>query len=225
MSSGVINGVGNGVGNGGASHGALMDQVYRRQKHVYDLTRKYYLFGRDRLIAELGAQPGASVLELGCGTGRNLARIATAYPDVRLYGLDISHEMLELAGVKLAARAELAAGDATSFDPAGIFAKDRFDHIVLSYALSMIPDWQGAMAHAANHLAPGGRLHIVDFGDLGELPRVLSGVLRRWLALFHVSPRDAMSEFAGRLAATHGLVHAIAHGPGRYYQLITLTRT
>lgn len=219
------------LSSGGAGHGALMDQVYRRQKHVYDLTRKYYLFGRDRLIAELGAQPGARLLELGCGTGRNLAQIATAYPDVRLYGIDISTEMLDLAQAKLATRATLAAGDATSFDPARAFASDRalaiagFDHIVLSYALSMIPDWQGTIAHAVNHLAPGGRLHIVDFGDLGGLPRVLSGVLRRWLALFHVNPRDAMAEFAGRLAATHGFVHAITHGPGRYYQLITLART
>ena len=29
---------------------ALMDRIYRRQRHVYDLTRKYYLLGRDELI-------------------------------------------------------------------------------------------------------------------------------------------------------------------------------
>ncbi len=32
------------------SHAELMDGVYRYQRHVYDLTRKYYLLGRDRLI-------------------------------------------------------------------------------------------------------------------------------------------------------------------------------
>jgi S-adenosylmethionine-diacylgycerolhomoserine-N-methlytransferase len=77
-----------------AGHGALMDRVYRRQKHIYDLTRKFYLFGRDRLIAELDARPGASVLELGCGTGRNLAQIGARWPRVALHGLDISREML-----------------------------------------------------------------------------------------------------------------------------------
>jgi len=210
--------------SGGASHGALMDQVYRRQKHVYDLTRKYYLFGRDRLIAGLGAFPGESVLELGCGTGRNLAQIAAAYPAVRLYGLDISQEMLTLAGGKLGHRAALAAGDATSFDPSHLFAVAGFDHIVISYALSMIPDWQGTISHAAAQLAPGGRLHIVDFGDLGGLPRAVSRLLRTWLRLFHVSPRGEMAQFAQWIAATHGLTCTIAHGPARYYQLIALRR-
>ncbi|HEY0281515.1 MAG TPA: hypothetical protein VGC27_02700 [Rhizomicrobium sp.] len=32
------------------NHAALMDEIYRHQRYVYDLTRKYYLFGRDRLI-------------------------------------------------------------------------------------------------------------------------------------------------------------------------------
>ncbi len=205
-------------------HGALMDQVYRRQKHVYDLTRKYYLFGRDRVIAGLGAKPGARVLELGCGTGRNLARIAAAWPDVQLYGLDISHEMLGLAKGKLGSRATLRVADATAFDPQAAFGVAGFDHIVVSYALSMIPDWQGTIAHAGAQLAPGGRLHIVDFGDLGGLPRPLAGMLRRWLALFHVTPRDGMADFAARVAACDGLSCAVAFGPGRYYQTIMLAR-
>jgi S-adenosylmethionine-diacylgycerolhomoserine-N-methlytransferase len=207
-----------------AGHGALMDRVYRRQKHIYDLTRKYYLFGRDRLIAQLDAQPGESVLELGCGTGRNLAQVERVWPDVRLYGLDISQEMLTLAAAKLADRARLAAGDATAFDPQSLFGSAGFDHVVLSYALSMIPDWQGTIAHAAGLLAPGGRLHIVDFGDLTDLPRPLSALLRGWLRLFHVTPRDDMSVHAARIAASHGLTFAKAHGPLRYYQLITLSR-
>ena len=207
-----------------ASHGVLMDQVYRRQKHIYDFTRKYYLFGRDRLIAEMNATPDARVIELGCGTGRNLARIGKVWPQVSLYGLDISQQMLGLAAEKLGTRATLAAGDATGFDPAALFATSAFDHVVLSYALSMIPDWQGTIAHAAGLLAPGGRIHIVDFGDLADLPRPMSGLLRGWLRLFHVTPRDDMSVFAARIATRHGLAFAKTHGPLRYYQLITLSR-
>ncbi len=51
-------------------HGGLMDRVYRRQRHFYDATRKYYLLGRDPMIAGLKPPPGAAVLEIGCGTGR-----------------------------------------------------------------------------------------------------------------------------------------------------------
>lgn len=66
-----------------------MDSIYRSQRHIYDLTRKYYLFGRDRLIAGLDLLAGGSVLELGCGTGRNLALIARRWPGAELFGLEI----------------------------------------------------------------------------------------------------------------------------------------
>ena len=60
---------------------ALMDRMYRRQRHIYDLSRKYYLLGRDEAIARLDPAPGDGVLEIGCGTGRNLIKAAQAYPD------------------------------------------------------------------------------------------------------------------------------------------------
>ncbi len=58
----------------------LMDRVYRHQRHVYDLTRKHYLLGRDHLIDRLEPPAGGHVLELGCGTGRNLIAAAKRYP-------------------------------------------------------------------------------------------------------------------------------------------------
>ena len=61
-------------------HARTMDDVYRYQRYIYDLTRKYYLFGRDTLLRSLDIPDGARVLEIGCGTGRNLvvaARVPT----------------------------------------------------------------------------------------------------------------------------------------------------
>ena len=57
-----------------------MDRVYRYQRYIYDFTRKYYLFGRDRLIRELALKPGERVVEIGCGTARNLIRMARPTP-------------------------------------------------------------------------------------------------------------------------------------------------
>lgn len=155
---------------GATGHAALMDEVYRGQRHIYDFTRKYYLFGRDTLIEGLNARQGMRVLEVACGTGRNLAKIGKAWPGVRLYGLDISVEMLKSARAAVGNEARLGEGDACSFDPQALLGEAAFDRIVLSYSLSMIPDWEGAYAHAASLLAPGGELHVVDFGDLGGLP-------------------------------------------------------
>ena len=204
-------------------HAALMDEVYRGQRHIYDLTRKYYLFGRDTLIAEMDAQPGARVLEIACGTGRNLAKVRKAWPGVRLYGLDISAEMLKSARATLGDGACLGQGDACTFDPQALLGEAQFDRIVLSYSLSMIPNWEAALDHAASLLADGGTLHIVDFGDLAGLPRPFAAGLRTWLAKFHVEPRAAMPQTAARIAAARGLTLASRRGPLGYYQLHVLS--
>ena len=61
-----------------AAAAALMDRIYHRQRRYYDFTRKYYLLGRDRLIEGLAPPPGGRVLEIGCGTARNLVAAARA---------------------------------------------------------------------------------------------------------------------------------------------------
>ena len=72
-----------------------MDGIYKYQRYIYDLTRKYFLLGRDRLLDDMKPEPGHVVLEVGCGTGRNLIQAARRYPEAKFYGFDISNEMLE----------------------------------------------------------------------------------------------------------------------------------
>lgn len=207
-----------------SDHAGLMDSIYRGQRHIYDLTRKYYLFGRDRLIGKLEAAPGSAVLEIGCGTGRNLSHVGRAWPGVALHGLDLSAEMLKSAEAKLGDSAVLAQGDATRFDAAALFGRAEFDRVILSYALSMIPDWKGALDQAVGVLAPGGRLHVVDFGDLSGLPFPLRALLRAWLRRFHVTPRHDLADHAASLAARRRLTCRSRRGPFGYYRLVTITR-
>ncbi|HEX7822376.1 MAG TPA: class I SAM-dependent methyltransferase [Sphingobium sp.] len=182
-----------------------MDAQYRWQRHIYDLSRKYYLLGRDGLIRALAVPAGGSVLELGCGTGRNLALVARRYPMARLYGVDISSEMLKSAR-RNAPTAHLAQGDATRLDTAALLGEATFDRIFMSYTLSMIPGWQGALDQAARLLAPGGQLHVVDFGQQEGLPRWFRALLTRWLARFHVTPRGDLLPVCEALAVREGLV-------------------
>jgi S-adenosylmethionine-diacylgycerolhomoserine-N-methlytransferase len=175
----------------------LMDRIYRRQRHLYDFTRKYYLLGRDRLIHRLSPPAGSRVLEIGCGTARNLVMAAQTYPDVHFFGIDISTEMLETARTVveregIAPYVRLARADATTFDPALQFGVPGFSRIFVSYTLSMIPGWQTVLARALTWLPPGGELHIVDFGGQDRLPDWFRAALRGWLGLFHVEPRDTL---------------------------------
>jgi S-adenosylmethionine-diacylgycerolhomoserine-N-methlytransferase len=178
-------------------HAVLMDRIYRHQRYIYDFTRKYYLFGRDRLIRELALKPGARVIEVGCGTARNLIRIAHAYPDAVLFGLDASAEMLETSAkairrAGLGHRIKLVQAYAEDLTPALFGETAPFDAAVFSYSLSMIPDWRRALASAHAALAPGGTVHVVDFGDLKGLGSLGERTLRAWLGLFHVAPREEL---------------------------------
>jgi S-adenosylmethionine-diacylgycerolhomoserine-N-methlytransferase len=188
---------------------AAMDRMYRRQRHVYDLTRKYYLLGRDRLIIGLRARPGDRVLEIGCGTGRNLILAAKTFPHARFHGIDVSSEMLvtareAIARAGVAARVEVALADATSFDPQALFGIASFERIFISYTLSMIPDWTAVLDQAMTRLSPGGTLHVVDFGGQEGWPGWFRVALRRWLRLFHVHPRRRLEARLADLCALTG---------------------
>ena len=192
-----------------SDHKGLMDGVYRYQRHIYDLTRKYYLLGRDGLIADLDVPAGGAVLEIGCGTGRNLIAVGKAWPRAALYGVDISEAMLAtargcVAKAGIGDRVTLAQGDACGFDAQALFGRATFDRVFISYALSMIPDWEAALRQAARCVAPGGRLEIVDFGQQERLPGLWKRALFGWLGAFHVSPRAGLHAAVERLAQDVG---------------------
>lgn len=203
----------------GGDHAALMDSVYRGQRHIYDLTRKYYLFGRDRLIDGLDCALGDRVLEIACGTGRNLELVRQRWSGVRLHGFDISREMLKNASARLGGGAQLAQGDACAFTPMELFGQDGFERVILSYSLSMIPDWRAALEQAIAALSPTGSLHVVDFGDLDGMPGFAAAGLRGWLSKFHVAPRADLAEVAAVLARHYRLECTVTRGPLGYYQM------
>ena len=177
-------------------HADLMDGMYRYQRHFYDLTRRYYLLGRDRTIRNLDVPQGGTLLEVGCGTGRNMALAHKHFPTARLYGLDIYQEMLISARKTFATKAtvpDFRVADATAYTPRE-FGVTGFDRILISYALSMIPDWERAVDASIAALNPGGQLHIVDFGQQEGLPTWFRSLLQAWLAKFHVTPRASLRE-------------------------------
>src|ERR1700726_4339807 len=186
-----------------------MNRMYRRQRYIYDGTRRYYLLGRDQLISGLKPAPGANVLEIGCGTGRNLLQAARLHPKARFFGIDVSTEMLTsaisaISRRGLTERIRLAHGDGTAFSPESLFGIRSFDHVLISYSLSMIPDWRRVLQAASGHLKPCGSLHIVDFGDQERLPAIARALLRRWLAMFDVTPRDDLERELSAMAETSG---------------------
>jgi len=177
-----------------------MDRMYRHQRYFYDLTRKYYLLGRDKLLAEMDVQPSANILEIGCGTGRNLMILARRRPNANFFGLDASAAMLETAAEQIRRsridNVTLKTALADTFGHDETFGlKHAFDAVFFSYSISMIPAWRGSIENALRNLKPGGTLYIVDFYDQGDVPKLFQKLLKGWLRQFHVQFWDELLPF------------------------------
>lgn len=175
-----------------------MDKMYRHQRYFYDFTRKYYLLGRDQLIEKLNVKDGENILEIGCGTARNLMILARKYPAANFYGLDASAAMLKTARKNIAAKRlknitlkNILAGDFNyrkTFD-----LTEPFDTIYFSYSITMIPNWKEAIANALANLKSGRSFYIVDFYDQRDLSATFRRILQSWLKIFDVIyPKDLM---------------------------------
>src|SRR5919202_6388390 len=96
-----------------------------------------------------------TVLELGCGSGNDAARLARAGYDVT--ALDVSPEAIEQAHAKLGASVRLLVADMTAPLP---FASATFDAVMSNVALHMFPDsvTRSLFAEIGRVVCPGGLL-------------------------------------------------------------------
>jgi S-adenosylmethionine-diacylgycerolhomoserine-N-methlytransferase len=182
----------------------MMDRMYAVQRYFYDITRKYYLFGRDRLIERMPVSPSDRVVEIGCGTGRNLALLARRHERTQFYGFDAANVMIDTAQKKMMAagiadRVHLKQGLAEELDAPAWFGVEAFDRAFFSYSLSMIPTWPAAIEAAIANLKTGGEMWVVDFWDQAGYPWPFPAILKGWLTLFHVHYRPELLEYLQKM--------------------------
>ena len=208
-----------------------MDNMYRRQRYIYDLTRKYYLFGRDKLIQELPVGRDEHICEVGCGTARNLVLLAKRHPSATFSGIDASSEMLKTAQASVdaagaGAQVKLATALSTDFSGVLFGRAQPFDRLIYSYSLSMMDDWRAALEHGFAQLKPGGTVHVVDFGNQEGLPGWFKKMLGTWLDQFHVRFRPEVREwFEAQERAGRGRMTYRSVMRGYAYRLDFLSKT
>jgi S-adenosylmethionine-diacylgycerolhomoserine-N-methlytransferase len=168
-----------------------LQHYYKLHSRIYDATRWSFLFGRKAIVEQLAAQTEPQrILEVGCGTGKNLALLAKRFPKAHITGVDVSSDMLSVAKHKLAHLGNrvtlldhpyplMPCEDSRSRTPQ--FNHQKYDVILFAYALSMFnPGWDAAITAAIDDLNDGGTLAVVDFH---RTPFV---VFRRWMGVNHV---------------------------------------
>lgn len=151
-----------------SANNAALARYYRLHAGIYDATRWSFLFGRDELLRSVRRRSEPSrILEVGCGTGRNLAQLACMFPHAELTGIDLSEPMLAKATRRLSSFAKrVRLVNEAYAQPLG--GSTGFDLIIASYALSMFnPGWEHAIETAATDLRPGGIVAVVDFSHTG----------------------------------------------------------
>lgn len=149
-----------------------------------NLSRQYALCGYNTILQALSPQPDESLLEIGCGEGRNLQRIAYRYPALDVYGLEPSEAMLAIAKRRLAFTHD-AQQIMQKYEhehqimPTSFNQDKHYDHVLFSHVLAVLPNWKAAIEQALLHLKPGGMLHIVEFSHISEVSW-LSALPNQW---------------------------------------------
>lgn len=147
---------------------------------------------RRKAVRRLGLKRGDTVLEVGCGTGRNLALLCDAVgDDGQVIGVDASAGMLTQAR-RLVGRQGWSNVSLIQQDAAELALEDQVDAVFFSLSYSALPDRKPVLQKAWEALRPGGRLVIMDAGLLASpLGRVLGPIGE---AIATVFPGDPYSQ-------------------------------
>ena len=147
---------------------------YKKDASIYDFNRRFFLFGRNRLINQIAKTVSpSSILEIGCGTGVNLIKLNELFPDSKITGLDVSPEMLQVARTKTSRNANITLIN-EMFDQH--MSLPMFDLILCSYTSSTVPNLSLFLSAIATHLTEQGHFACVDFHSSRSV------VFERWIS-------------------------------------------
>ncbi len=133
-------------------------------------------------------RPGDRVLEFGCATGLMTALLAQR--DVRIDALERSAAYVERARARALSNVTVHHGSIFDWSPDG-----RYEQVVAANLLNELPDPGAFLAHCADHLAPGGLVHL----SLNN-PRSLHRLVARRMGL--IQELSAVSDRGARFPST-----------------------
>lgn len=144
-----------------------MQRYYRWQSAIYDATRWSFLYGRESVLNHIPFSKSASlqILEVGCGTGKNLVALAEKFPNATITGVDVSEDMIKASEQKTAIYGDRIQLRNMPYEahPENI---GKYDLVLFSYSLTMInPHWFELLKQAKTDLKKGGCVVVADFHD------------------------------------------------------------
>ncbi len=120
---------------------------------------------KSRLLSAAALRPGFRVLDLGCGTGTLAIMAKRAVPDIHIVGIDADPAAIEIARRKTDRQA-LSIPFHIGLAQQLPYPDRSFDRVLSTLFFHHLPHAGKleALAEVARVLAPGGKLHLADFG-------------------------------------------------------------
>ncbi|XVH30555.1 class I SAM-dependent methyltransferase [Haloferacaceae archaeon DSL9] len=187
---------------------------YTRWARVYDLiASRTPGVGdiRTAFVEAMGLAPGATVVEMGCGTGANFAALRDRVgAEGAVVGVDFTPGVLSIARDRIAREGwqnvHVVRADATRppFSPAG-----DVDAVVSSFVMGMLSDPAAAVDDWADLVGPGGHVGLLDLArSSARAGRPLNGLFGQLVRLgappgSHATQSDPVGRLDRRVAAAH----------------------
>ncbi|MEA5616924.1 class I SAM-dependent methyltransferase [Cronbergia sp. UHCC 0137] len=180
----------------------MKKQLFDRWAPSYDWTFPSFIYQaiHKRLLSQIQLPPNPNILDLGCGTGRLLNRLANQFPDLRGTGLDLSTQMVRLARQNNQHRPRLIylEGNAESLP----FADGQFDAVFNTISFLHYPHPDQVLSEIARIISPGGKFYLVDITTNNPTLQLMANS-PTGIKFYSQEQRQKMGDDAGLLCLGH----------------------
>lgn len=188
----------------------MINNFLRNKKLIFDswapsydwlFPSVFYQAIHKRLLEYVDLPQPANVLDLGCGTGRLLQRLASEFPQLRGTGLDLSSNMVRQARLSNRHHPRLIflEGKAESLP----FGDGQFDAVFNTISFLHYSEPQQVLNEVSRILAPGGRFYLVDFIFSSEVESPILSISSQTVKFYSPNQREVMGASAGLLCVNH----------------------
>jgi ubiquinone/menaquinone biosynthesis C-methylase UbiE len=188
----------------------MINNFLRNKKLIFDswapsydwlFPSVFYQAIHKRLLEYVDLPQPANVLDLGCGTGRLLQRLASEFPQLRGTGLDLSSNMVRQARLSNRHHPRLIflEGKAESLP----FGDGQFDAVFNTISFLHYSEPQQVLNEVSRILAPGGRFYLVDFIFSREVESPILSISSQTVKFYSPNQREFLGASAGLLCVNH----------------------
>ena len=178
-------------------------ELFDRWANSYDWTFPSFIYQaiHKRLLSQVELSANANVLDLGCGTGRLLNRLANQFPEITGTGLDLSPQMLRVARQNNRHRPRLIylEGNAENLP----FVEGQFDAVFNTISFLHYPQPDQVLKEVARVLSSGGKFYLVDITFNNSSSCQITPHSHTAVRFYSQKQREEMGNNAGLICVGH----------------------